>query len=127
MLHILESMNKIFQRYFLDNPVFKLLAIHKYINKILTNKTTSKKSFFKVGTVVQNLSTESSKNTCQEICILENSSVSMTKICDNTNILNVNIVINSNIYQISPKKWPKGPLKASFCILQCNNFIPLLE
>ena len=43
---ILESMNKIFQEYFLDHPVFKLAGIQKSINKIF-KKTTSKESVFK--------------------------------------------------------------------------------
>ena len=41
-------MNKIFKEYFLDNPVFRLVAILKSINKIYEKKT-SKESIFKVG------------------------------------------------------------------------------
>ena len=37
-----------FQKHFLDNPVFRLVAILKSINNIF-EKTTSKKSIFKVG------------------------------------------------------------------------------
>ena len=33
-VEILESINKIFQEYFLDNPVFKLVATQKPLNKI---------------------------------------------------------------------------------------------
>ena len=35
MVEILEYMNKIFQEYFLDSPVFKLAAIQKSIYKNL--------------------------------------------------------------------------------------------
>ena len=42
-------MNKIFQQYFLDDLVFRLVAILKSINKIF-EKTISKKSIFKIGT-----------------------------------------------------------------------------
>ena len=45
-------MNKIFKEYFLDDPVFKLVAIQKSINKIF-KKTISKKSIFKVGSKFQ--------------------------------------------------------------------------
>ena len=38
-------MNKNFQEYFLDDPIFKLEAIQKSIGKIF-KKTTSKKSIF---------------------------------------------------------------------------------
>ena len=34
VVEILESMNKISQEYLLDDPVFKLVAIQKSINKI---------------------------------------------------------------------------------------------
>ena len=46
------------QEYFLDDPVFKLVAIQNLATELL--KTTSKKSIFKV---VLNLSTKSLKNT----------------------------------------------------------------
>ena len=35
VVEILEYMNKIFQEYFLDSPVFKLVAIQKSIHKNL--------------------------------------------------------------------------------------------
>ena len=44
---VLKSMNKIFQEHFLDNPVFRLVAILKSINQI--RKTTPKNSIFMVG------------------------------------------------------------------------------
>ena len=43
-VEILEAMYKIFQEYFLDDPFFKWVAIEKSIQK-----TTSRKSIFKVG------------------------------------------------------------------------------
>ena len=50
-----ESMNKIFQEYFLADPVFKLAAILKSINKIL------QKQLQRNPLVVPNLSTKSLK------------------------------------------------------------------
>ena len=70
-------MNKIFQEYFLDDPVFKLVAIQKSINKIF-KKQLQRNPFLRQ--VVPNLSTESLKNTCKEICILESCSISTNKI-----------------------------------------------
>ena len=89
---VLEFMNKIFQEYFLDDPVFRLVAILKYIKnfskdnfkgihseiyKFFFEKTTSKKSIFKVSSY--SLSTKSFKNTFKEISILESCSVSVNK------------------------------------------------
>ena len=34
VIEILDSLNKIFQEYFLNSPIFKLVAIQKSINKI---------------------------------------------------------------------------------------------
>ena len=48
VVEVLESVNKIFQEYLLDNPVFRLVAILKSINKIF-EKQIQKKSIFKVG------------------------------------------------------------------------------
>ena len=68
-------MNKIFQEYFSDNPVFSLGYSEIYLQNF--QKTTSKKSNFKI---ILNLSAKSLKNTYKEICILESFSVSMKKI-----------------------------------------------
>ena len=70
-------MNKIFLEYFLDDPVFKLVAIQKSINNIF-KKQFQRNPFLRK--VVSNLSTESLKNTCKEICVLESCSVSVNKI-----------------------------------------------
>ena len=70
-------MNKIFLEYFLDDPVFKLITIQKSINKIF-KKQLKRNPFLRK--VISNLSTESLKNTCKEICILERCSVSVNKI-----------------------------------------------
>ena len=69
-------MTKIFPEYFLDDPFFKLVAIQKLLTKIF--KTQLQRNPF-LRWVVSNLSTESLKNTCKEICILEGCSVSMNK------------------------------------------------
>ena len=61
-------MNKMFQEYFLDDPGFRLVAIPKYI-KIFQN-----------GNPFLRLLTESLKNTCKKIYILEGFSVSINKI-----------------------------------------------
>ena len=48
VVEVLESMNKILQKYFLDNPVSRSVAILKLSTKFV-KKQTSKKSIFKVG------------------------------------------------------------------------------
>ena len=70
-------MNKLIQEHFSDDPVFRLVTILKSINKIL-EKQLQRNPFFKM--VIPNLSAKSLKNTCEEICILESFSVSMSKI-----------------------------------------------
>ena len=47
VVEVLESTNKIFQIYFFDNSVFRLVATLKFINEI--SEKHSKKSVFKVG------------------------------------------------------------------------------
>ena len=66
-------MIKIFQEYFLDDSVFRLVAILKSINKIF-EKQLQRNPFLRW--VVSNLSTK----TCKEIYVLESCSVSMNKI-----------------------------------------------
>ena len=76
VVEVLESMGKIFQEYFLDNLVLRLVAIPKSINKIF-EKQLQRNPF--LLQVVLNLSTKSFKNTCKEICILESCSLSVNK------------------------------------------------
>ena len=57
-----------FQEYFLDDPVFRLAAILKSINKIF-EKQFQRNPFLRHR--VLNLSTTSMQNTCEEIYILE--------------------------------------------------------
>ena len=64
-------MNEMFQEYFLDDPGFRLVAILKCI-KIFQNQ-------FQRNPYLR-LSTESLKNTCKKIYILEGFSVSINKI-----------------------------------------------
>ena len=65
---VLESANKIFREHFLDDPVFRLVAILKSVNKIFEKQNPLK------------ISTKSFKNISEKICILENWSVSTNKI-----------------------------------------------
>ena len=70
-------MDKIFQKYFLDNPVFRYVAILICINKIFQNQL---QKYPLLRQAVPNLSTKSLRNTCEEIYILESCSVPMNKI-----------------------------------------------
>ena len=66
-MQVLESMNKIFQEYFLDDPVFRLVDILKSIKKNF-EKQLERNQILRY--LVQNLSTKSLKNTCKEMYIL---------------------------------------------------------
>ena len=76
-MEVLESMSKIFQEYFVDDPVFRYVAILKSLFKKLEWQF-QENPFLRQ--VVPNLSTKSLKNTCEEICILESCFLSMSKI-----------------------------------------------
>ena len=62
----------------LSRMLFRRSTFYSEIYQQKFRKTTSNKSFLTL--VVLNLSTKSMKNSCKDICILENCSVSINKI-----------------------------------------------
>ena len=65
-------MNKIFQEHFLDNPVFRLVAILKSINKIF-EKQLQRNQYLRQ--VIPNLSPKSLKNTWKAFLYLRTKSL----------------------------------------------------